>query len=171
MRRLTSHNISKMSKSLAGPQKSPVCPPLVPAKPPDLNRLDHWIRQLKNESTSILELSEQRMQLVKRSHCPDMFVRVEELVREVGRLRQEVMFYRAGFENLQRLRETAYDVYQQIFLAHYLDHNRERLNELMNQLHQGLQDSVRREVKAEKAWMEFWGFPFSEKEFDGGLVI
>jgi hypothetical protein len=107
----------------------------------------------------------------KYSNRPDLSVRVEELTREVGYLRQEVMFYRAGFENLQRLRETAYDVYQQIFLAHYLDYNRERLNELMNQLHHGLQDSVRREVKAEKAWMEFWGVPFSEKEFDGELLI
>jgi hypothetical protein len=53
----------------------------------------------------------------------------------------------------------------------YLDHNSDRLHEIMIQLHYGLQDSVRREVKAEKAWMEFWGIKYNEKEYEGEVLI
>ena len=146
-------------------------PPIPPrAKPPEVNRLDHQIR-LQNGSTSVLELSPQRVQQAKQNHFPNLYARVEELTRDLGHLRQEIQFYRESFENLQRLRETGYDVYQQLFLALYLDHNSDRLHELMIQLHRGLQDSVRRQVKAEKAWMEFWGIEYNEKEFEGEVLI
>jgi hypothetical protein len=146
-------------------------PPIPPrAKPPEVNRLDHQIH-LQNGSTSVLELSPQRLQLAKQSQFPNLYARVEELTKDLGHLRQEVQFYRQSFENLQRLRETGYDVYQQLFLALYLDHNSDRLHEIMIQLHHGLQDSVRREAKAEKAWMEFWGIEYNEKEFEGEMLI
>jgi hypothetical protein len=146
----------------------PPIPP--PAKLPEFNRLDHKIR-LQNGSTSVLECSPQRIQLAKHSQFPNLYARVEELTKDLGHLRQEVQFYRQSFENLQRLRETGYDVYQQLFLVLYLDHNSDRLHEIMMQLHHGLQDSVRREVKAEKAWMEFWGIKYNEKEFEGEVLI
>ena len=141
-----------------------------PAKPPEVNRLDHQIR-LQNGSTSVLEFSSQRIQLAKHSQFPNLYARVEELTKDLGHLRQEVQFYRQSFENLQRLRETGYDVYQQLVLLLYLDNNSDRLHEIMIQLHRGLQDSVRREVKAEKAWMEFWGIEYNEKEFEGEVLI
>src|SRR6266487_1359829 len=113
-------------------------------KPPEVNRLDHLIR-IHNGSTSVLEFSPQRVQLAKKTHSSDLSARVEELTKELGQMRQEIQFYReGGFENLQRLRETCYDVYQQLYLANYLDHNFDRLNELIIQLHRGLEDSVRR---------------------------
>jgi hypothetical protein len=139
------------------------------AMPLGVNRLDHQIL-LQNGSTSVLELSPQRVQLAKQNPPPNLSARVEELTRELGNQRQEIQFYREGFENLQRLRETCYDAYQQLFLANYLDHNFERLNELIVQLHRALEDSVRREVQAEKAWMEFWGIEYNEKEFEGELI-
>ena len=40
----------------------------------------------------------------------------------------------------------------------------------MLQLHQGLQDSVRREVDAEKAWMDFWEIEYN-KDVDGEMLI
>ncbi|KAL5325359.1 hypothetical protein ACEPPN_006484 [Leptodophora sp. 'Broadleaf-Isolate-01'] len=144
--------------------------PLPPrAKPVGPNRLDHRIR-LSNGSTSVLELSQQRVQLAKRSAGSDLSARVEELTRETGNLRQEIQFYREGFENLQRLRETCYDAYQQLILANYLDQNFERLHELILQLHRALQDSVQREVQAEKAWMEFWGIEYDENESVGEMI-
>lgn len=85
-------------------------------------------------------------------------------------MRHEIQFYRAGFENLQRLRETCYDVYQQLYLANYLDHNFKRLHELIVQLHRGLEGSVQREVAAEKTWMDFWGIAFQAKEFEGEMI-
>lgn len=118
----------------------------------------------------MLELSQQRVQLAKRSAGSDLSARVEELTRETGNLRQEIQFYREGFENLQRLRETCYDAYQQLILANYLDQNFERLHELILQLHRALQDSVQREVQAEKAWMEFWGIEYDENESVGEMI-
>lgn len=156
------------SRDPVGPK--PTAPPIPPrTKPPEVNRLDHLIR-LQNGSTSVLEFSPQRVQLAKQNHPPNLSARVEELTRQLGQLRQEILFYRQCFENLQRLRETCYDVYQQLYLANYLDHNFDRLNELIIQLHHGLEDSVRREVKAEKAWMEFWGIEYNDKEFEGELI-
>lgn len=112
----------------------------------------------------MLELSSHQVQLAKQSHFPNLYARVEELTRDLGHLRQEIQFYRQSFENLQRLRETGYDVYQQLFLALYLDDNSNRLHEIMLQLHHALEDSVRREIKAEKTWMEFWGIQYDDKE-------
>ena len=144
--------------------------PLPPrAKPVGLNRLDHRIR-LSNGSTSVLELSQQRIQLSKQNVGSDLSIRVEELTRETGNLRQEIQFYREAFQNLQRLRQTCYDAYQQLILANYLDQNFERLHELILQLHQALEDSVRREAQAEKAWMDFWGIEHDENETKGELI-
>jgi len=125
------------------------------SKPPDLNKLDCQI-QRQNGSTSILEFSRQRIQLAKENPSSSLSARVEELTRELGHLRQEIQFYRQCFEILQRLRETAYEVYQQLFLDHYFNNDSNGMNELISQLHRGLEDSVRREAEAEKGWMEFW---------------
>ncbi|KAG0645011.1 hypothetical protein D0Z07_9204 [Hyphodiscus hymeniophilus] len=163
-------NMSKPTTSRAPIRPKQSAPPIPPrTKPPGVNRLDHLI-YLGNGSTSVLEFSPQRVQLAKQSHPLDLSVRVEELTRELGQLRQEIIFYRQGFENLQRLRETCYDVYQQLFLANYLDQNFDRLNELIIQLHHGLEDSVRREGKAEKSWLEFWGIEYKDKEAEGELI-
>ncbi|RDL36281.1 Uncharacterized protein BP5553_06893 [Venustampulla echinocandica] len=145
----------------------------VPSVPPrgqplGVSRLDHQIRR-QNGSTSVLELSPQRVQLAKKNPPPNLTARVEELTRELGNQRQEIRFYRDGFENLQKLRETCYDAYQQLFLANHLDHDFERLNELIVQLHRALEGSVRREVRAEKSWMAFWGIE-DKDESEGGLV-
>jgi hypothetical protein len=145
--------------------------PLIPprAKPLGVNRLDHQI-SLQNGSTSVLELSSQRIQLAKQTHSLNLFTRIEELNRELGHLRHEIQFYRQSFENLQRLRESGYDVYQQMFLALYLDQDSDCLHKLMLQLHQALEKSVQREVKAEKDWMEFWGIEYNEVELTGELI-
>jgi len=162
--------MSQQRHHTTGVQPKHFVPPNLPrAKPPGINRLDHQIR-LYNGSTSALELSQQRIQLAKNNSPPDLAARVEELTREVGNQRREIQFYREAFENLQRLRETCYDAYQQLFLANYHDHNFERLNELLVQLHLALEDSMRREVKAEKAWMEFWGVSFNEQELQGEVI-
>ncbi|PVH75945.1 hypothetical protein DL98DRAFT_592670 [Cadophora sp. DSE1049] len=154
---------------MSRPSNPVVCPYLPRAKPPEVNRLDHLIH-LQHGSTSVLEFSPQRIQHAKQDHAPNLPARVAELTKELGRMRHEIQFYREGFENLQRLRETCYDVYQQLYLANYLDHNFERLNELIVQLHRGLEGSVRREVEAEKAWMDFWGIAFQTKEFEGEMI-
>jgi hypothetical protein len=88
----------------------------------------------------------------------------------LGHHRQEIQFYRQGFENLQRLRETVYDVSQQLFLAHYLDHDVSRLDEIIAQLRNALEDSKRREFKAKKDWMEFWGIDHIAQEHGGDLI-
>jgi hypothetical protein len=139
------------------------------SKPPEVNKLDHQIR-LQNGSTSVLQLSPHRVQHGKLNPSLNLSARVEELMRELVHLRQEIQFYEQCFEILQRLREIAYDIYQQLFLAHYLDHDSNRLDELITQLHHGLEDSVQREAKAEKAWMEFWGINYNEKEVEGELI-
>jgi hypothetical protein len=136
---------------------------------PSINKLDHQIR-LHNGSTSILELSPQRLQLAKQNPPVSLSARVEELTRELGHLRQEIQFYRQGFENLQRLRETVYDVSQQLFLAHYLDHDVSRLDDIIAQLRNALEDSKGREFKAKKAWMEFWGIDYIAQEHRGDLI-
>ena len=50
-------------------------------------------------------------------------------------------------------------------------HNSERTNELITQLQHDLQDSVRREVDAEKCWMEFWGIQTEKGKKAGQLWI
>jgi predicted RNase H-like nuclease (RuvC/YqgF family) len=151
--------------------RSKALSPLIPAHSglPNINKLDHQIR-LQNGSTSILELSPQRLQLAKQNPPLSLSARVEELTRELGHLRQEIQFYRQSFEILQRLRETVYDVSQQLFLAHYLDHDVSRLDDIIAQLRNALEDSKRREFKAEKAWMEFWGIDYIAKEHKGDLI-
>jgi hypothetical protein len=156
----------------AAPHKGPTksTPPIPPrAKPLGVNRLDHQIR-LHNGSTSVLELSSQRIQLSKQTRSLNLSTRIEELTKDLGHLRHEVQFYRQSFENLQMLRETCYDIYQQLFLALYLDQDPDHLHELMLQLHHALENSVRREAKAEKDWMEFWGIEYNETELVGEMI-
>jgi len=139
------------------------------SNPPEANKLDYQI-QRHNGSTSVLEFSRQRLQLAKQEPRPSLSARVKELTKELGHLRQGIQFYRQCFEILQGLRETTYDVYQQLFLAQYLDHNTERMNKLITRLHYGLKDSVRREVEAEKCWMEFWGMNNEKGQLAGELI-
>lgn len=145
---------------------APSIPPR--AQPLEVNRLDHQIH-LQNGSTSVLELSQQRVQLSKRNPPLSPFARVEELTRELSEIRQETQFYRQSFGNLQKLRETGYDIYQQIFLLLHLDLDPDNLYRLMLQLHHALEDSVRCEAKAEKAWMGFWGIESNGEKF-GGVI-
>ena len=146
-----------------------VGPPRVSSLPPGANALDHSI-YTKNGSTSALEYSEHRLQAAKLKPARNLVTRLEELTREVGYQRQEINFYRQCFENLQRLRETSYDVFQQLFIATYIPPSQERLKELMGQLHRGLEDSVRREAKAEKEWKAFWGIDYNENDTKGELI-
>jgi hypothetical protein len=137
---------------------------------PIINKLDHQIR-LHNGSTSILELSPQRLQLAKQNPPVSLSARIEELTRESGYHRQEIKFYReGGFENLQQLRESVYDVSQQLFIAHYLDHDDSRLDEIIAQLRNALEASKRRERKAKEAWLGFWGIDNIGQEHGGNLI-
>lgn len=140
------------------------------SNPPKVNKLDDQI-QRHNGSTSILEFSQQRLQLAKHKPIPNLFARVEELTRELGNLRQEIQFYRQCFESLQELRERTYDAYQQLFLCQNLDHDSERFKELITQLHHALENSVRQEVNAEKSWMEFWGINYDARKMDRKMWI
>jgi hypothetical protein len=138
------------------------------SKPPEVNQLDHQIG-LRNGSTSVLEFSPRRVQLAKLVPRPTPSARIEELTRELGQMRQEIQFYRQCFEILQRLRDKSYGVYQQIFLEHYLDPGSDRMGELMTQLHHALEESVRHEAAAKRAWIGFWGRESNEIE-DGGWI-
>ncbi|KFY17994.1 hypothetical protein V492_00244 [Pseudogymnoascus sp. VKM F-4246] len=127
------------------------------SRPAEVNRLDYQI-QRHNGSTTVVELSRQRLQLAKHKPIINLHVRVEELTKELCNVRHEVQFYRQCFEILQKLRETTYNVYEQLlFVSHCHDPDSERLKELIAQLHHSLEESMRREVDAEKLWMEFWG--------------
>jgi hypothetical protein len=137
--------------------------------PPRVTSLDHAI-SLQNGSTSALEYTTQRMQSAKSEPIPNMLTRVEGLTREVGCLRQEISYYRDCFENFHGLRETSYDVYQQLYLEAYLPTSVNRLQELTAQLHRGLEDSVQREVEAEKEWKEFWGVTTDKEASKGELI-
>lgn len=137
--------------------------------PPGVNSVDHSI-YCQNGSTSALEYTAHWLRAAKLEPAPDLMTRVEELTREMGYLRQENHFYRQCFEILQRVRENSYDVYQQLFLASYFPLGHERLQELTVQLHHGLEDSVRREVKAEREWKTFWGIEFNEGDSKGELI-
>lgn len=143
--------------------------PLLPhSKPPEVNHLDHQIG-LRNGSTSVLEFSPSRVQRAKLAPSLTPSARVEELTRELGQMRQEIQFYRQCFEILQRLRDKSYDVYQQIFLEHYLDPGSGRVGELMSQLHHALEESVRHEAAAKSDWIGFWGRESNQIE-DGGWI-
>lgn len=109
-------------------------PVLLRAKALDVNRLDHQTG-FQNGSTSALEISPQRIQLAKQNRSPNLTTRVEELTKDLGYLRYEIQFYRQGFGNLQRLRETCCGIYLQLSLALHLDHSSDRLHELVVQLH------------------------------------
>ncbi|KFY31870.1 hypothetical protein V493_00727 [Pseudogymnoascus sp. VKM F-4281 (FW-2241)] len=127
------------------------------SRPAEVNRLDYQI-QRHNGSTTVLELSRQRLQLAKHKPIINLNVRVEELTKELCNVRHEVQFYRQCFEILQKLRETTYNVYEQLlFVSHCHEPDSERLKELIAKLRHGLEESMRREVDAEKLWMEFWG--------------
>ncbi|KAL5345185.1 hypothetical protein ACLOAV_008257 [Pseudogymnoascus australis] len=127
------------------------------SRPAEVNRLDHQI-QRHNGSTTVVELSRQRLQLAKHKPIINLHARVEELTKELCNVRHEVQFYRQCFEILQKLRETTYSVYEQLlFFSHCHESDSERLKELVAQLHHSLEESMRREVDAEKLWMEFWG--------------
>ncbi|KAH7378951.1 hypothetical protein BKA64DRAFT_765907 [Cadophora sp. MPI-SDFR-AT-0126] len=156
---------------LRGNSGSRALPPSMPtsSETPSINNLDHQIG-LQNGSTSILELSRQRLQLAKQAPPLNLSARVEELTRELGHQRQEIQFYRQAFENLQRFRETVYDLSQQLFLAHYLDHDVGRLDDVIAQLRNALEDSKRREFKAKRDWMEFWGIDHIAQELRGNVV-
>jgi hypothetical protein len=140
--------------------------PVSHLKPPEANRLDLQIG-LRNGSTSVLDFSPRRVQLAKLAPRPTPSVRIIELTRELGQMRQEIQFYRQCFEILQRLRDKSYDVYQQIFREFCLNPGPGRLGELMAQLHDALEESMRHEAAAKKAWIGFWG-PESIEE--GGWI-
>jgi len=146
-----------------------VGPPRASSLPPGVNAIDHSI-YTKNGSTSALEYAEHRLQAAKLKPTPDLVTRLEELTRELGYQRQEIHFYRQCFENLQRLRENSYDVFQQLFITTYIPPTQDHLKELMGQLHRGLEDSVQREAKAEKEWKAFWGIDYNTNETRGELI-
>lgn len=124
------------------------------SRPQEINSIDYQIN-LQNGSTTALKFTAQRLQYSKMEAAPDLLSRVKELTKEMGRLRQEILFYRNCFSNLQQLRETAYDVYQQLFLTCYFDQNPDQLHRLTVQLHSGLENSMKRQTKAEKSWKDF----------------
>lgn len=155
------------SETRRRPGKAPG--PRASAMPPAVNSLDHSIYR-QNGTTSALDCTRRRLQSTKFQPAPNLLTRVEDLTRELGHLRHEVRFYRKCFELLQRLRETSYDVYQQLFLASYFPPDPEHLQKLTMKLHRELENSVRQEVKAEKDWKAFLGIQYDEKESKGGLI-
>jgi hypothetical protein len=138
------------------------------SRAPGVNAIDHCISQ-RDGVTVALELTPPRLQASKGNSVADQRAWIEELTRDVGYLRQEIKFYRECFEILQRFREAAYDVYQQLFLASYFPPTEERLYQLTSRLHRALQDSVRREVEAERDWKAFWGLKM-DVETNGGFI-
>lgn len=152
----------------------PVRPPFVAignrsSRPPEINLIDHQIH-LRNGSTSALDLTAQRIQYAKTQTILNPMERIEELIREMGQLRQEIQFYRECYSVLHRLRETAYDVYQQLFLQYYYEPHPDQLHQLTIQLHRGLEDSVKREAQAERRWKEFWGIDCNQEDLEGELI-
>lgn len=124
------------------------------SRAPGINALDFSIAQ-NNGYTMAIGLS--NIQSSKSNSSVDLRARIEELTREIGYLRQEVKFYRECFSVLQKLREASYDIYQQLFLASHFPIEENKMSELCTQLHKALQESMRREVNAEKDWKLFWG--------------
>jgi hypothetical protein len=137
------------------------------AIPPNINVHDHNILQQQGH-TSAIEFTPQRLRSTKQAPILSPMARIEELTRELGYLRHETHFYRRCFETLHRLREASYHVYQELFLAIYLaPPSREKLYEILQHLHQALEESMTREVRAEKSWMAFWGLEIDEARQDG----
>jgi hypothetical protein len=91
---------------------------------------------------------------------------MEQLTRELGHQRQEIQFYRQCFEILQKLREESYGVYQEQFLALHLG-QADGMEEPLDRLHRALEASVRAEVGAKQAWMEYWGI---DEEADDDFI-
>ena len=60
-------------------------------------------------------------------------------------------------------------MYQQLFLAHYLDYNLNHLDKLMIQLYCTLEESVRLQAVAKRAWIGFWGIDLVENKAERGL--
>jgi hypothetical protein len=135
-------------------------------RPPEVNGYDHQINLVKG-STSVLELTAQRIQSTKTAPAPSMVTRIEELTRESGYLRKELHFYRQCFMILQKFRESTYEVYQQLFLVYYFDPGPESLHNLTNQLHQAVENSMRDQAHAEGEWMQFWGLSGSRNDEHG----
>lgn len=140
------------------------------SRPPEVNSLDHAIA-CQHGSTSVLDLSSRRLQPLKSEPKLDLMTRVEQLTKETGYLRQEIKFYRQCFGDSQHLRESSFDVYQQLFLASGSSLPPEHLRNLVVQLHDALEKSVRMEVKAEREWKEFWGLKYGFDELRGGQAI
>jgi hypothetical protein len=152
------------------PLRQPSRPINGSSRPPEVNSLDHAIA-CQNGSTSVLDLSSRRLQPLKSEPKLNLVTRVEQLTKETGYLRQEIKFYRQCFGDSQQLRESSFDVYQQLFLASASSLSPEHLQKLVAQLHNALKKSVRMEVKAEKEWKEFWGLKCSFDELRGGQAI
>ena len=140
------------------------------SRPPEVNSLDHAIA-CQNGSTSVLDFSSRRLQPLKSKPKLNLMTRIEQLTKETGYLRQEIKFYRQCFGDSQHLRESSFDVYQQLFLASASSLSPEHLQKLVVQLHNALEKSVRMEVKAEKEWKAFWGLKCSFDGLNGGQAI
>ena len=140
------------------------------SRPPEVNSLDHAIA-CQNGSTSVLDFSSRRLQLLKSEPKLNLLTRVEQLTKETGYLRQEIKFYRQCFADSQHLRESSFDVYQQLFLASASSPSPELLQKLVVQLHNALEKSMKMEVKAEREWRAFWGLKCSLDELRGGQAI
>ena len=132
---------------------------------PEVNRLDHQIA-LHNGSTSILELSRERVRLTKMSSSASLSTRIEQLTRELGHQRQEIQFYRQCFEILQKLREDSYGAYQELFLALHLG-EADGMEGPLDRLHKALETSVRAEAGAKRAWLGYWGI---DEEADDDFI-
>jgi len=86
----------------------------------------------------------------------------------MGRMRQEIDFYRKCFDALQSLRENSYNVYEQLFMARHLE-DLQQITHLVDELYQAITDSVKQEAKAERNWMEFWGLLYKGPTLEGEL--
>jgi len=62
------------------------------SRPLEMNAIDYQIHR-QNGSTTALEFTKQKLQYSKMQTAPDLLSRVEELTKEIGRLRQEILFY------------------------------------------------------------------------------
>jgi hypothetical protein len=86
------------------------------SKPPEINLIDHQI-YCQNGSTTALDLTASRLKYSKMQTALNLLSRVEELAKEMGRLRQEILFYWKYFTIFHQPQERAYDVYQQLFFC------------------------------------------------------
>ncbi|KFZ20617.1 hypothetical protein V501_00015 [Pseudogymnoascus sp. VKM F-4519 (FW-2642)] len=150
-------------------RRLPPRPSRASSVPPGLNSLDHSI-SFQNGSTSVFELTARQLQSKKYEATPNLMDRVEELTREAGYLRQELKFYRQCFDNSQHLRGSFYNAYQELFFMS-TPMAAPDLQKLIVKLHDALEDSIEKEVKAEKEWKEFWGLKCTFEELRGGSLV